>query len=192
MRKPNKWTLGNRHFVLPSLPDALRGRHGCCLQRGTFDPLAGEEVYALYREEPAYSAQYEKLAPFNLIAHTGLVRTPYGVVAFIIWQIAAGSPQEVMCEQYINPQDIGALRLISSAANQTHFKFIVINNESAEVCAFVDFKNFFSFAELASAMVSAIGHEPVGDFDAATGHVMKTMTVPQLIALSNLDFEGNC
>ena len=179
-------------FRVPRLPDALRGRHGCCLQRATLDPRVGEEVYALYREEPAYSDQYEKLAPFNLIAHTGLVRTPIGVVAFIIWQIAAGSPQK-SCASNISIRRT----LVHSASyrqppTRTHFKMIVINDErTQEVCAFVDFENVFCFDELASAMVSAIGHEPVGDFDAATGHVIKTMTVPQLIALSNLDFEGN-
>lgn len=191
MRKENQWTLGQRHFVLPDLPDNLRGRHGCSLQRATFDPSVGEEVYALYREEPDYADQYGQVVPLNLIAHTGLVHTPCGIVAFIVWQIAAGSPQEVMVEQYLNAQDIGALRLVSSAANQTHFKLVIINNQSAEVGAFVDFENVFKFDELASAMVSAIGHEPLGNFAAATDHVMRTLPVTELIVLSDLDFVGD-
>ena len=40
----------------------------------------------------------------------GLIRTPYGVVAFIIWRIAAGFSQEVTTEQYLNPQNIESLR----------------------------------------------------------------------------------
>jgi hypothetical protein len=191
MRKENQWTLGKRNFVLPSLSDSLRGRHGCTLQRATFDPSVGEEVYALYQEEPDYVDQYGRVVPFNLLVHTGLVRTPYGVVAFIVWQIAAGSPQDVLIEHYVNPQNISALRIVSSAANQTHFKLIVINNQSAEIGAFVDFENVFGFDKLASAMVSAIGHEPGGDFAAATDHVMRTMTVHQLIVLSALDFVGD-
>jgi hypothetical protein len=109
------------------------------------------------------------------------------VVAFLIWQIAMGTPQQVAVEQYLNPHNVKALRLVSDAANQTHFKLLVVNNQTSEVTAFIDFENVFRFDELASAMVLAIGHEPEGEFDAAMRHVMDTMTVDQLIALSSQD-----
>lgn len=184
MRKANRWTHGERDFVFPALPAELKGRHGCNLRRMTFDKAIGEEVCAVYMEEPASVDQFRKARPFNLIAHTGLVRTPHGVVGFIVWQIAAHSPQEVMVEQYLNPQNIGTIRLVASAANQTHFKLIVINNQTAETAAFVDFENVFEFDLLVSGMALAIGHEPEGDFAAASQHVMKTMTVPELLARS--------
>jgi hypothetical protein len=94
----------------------LKVRHGCALHRIAFDASVGEEVCAIYMEEPEFADQYSKVVPFNLIVHSGLVRTPHGVVAFIVWQIAASSPQEVMVEQYLNPQNIGTFRLIASAA----------------------------------------------------------------------------
>jgi hypothetical protein len=186
MRKENRWTLGTRHFVLPGLPDDLKGRHGCRLHKATFDPSVGEEVFALYLEEPDFAHQYSQVSPFNLIVHFGLVKTPYGEVAFIIWLIAAGSSQEITIEQYLNPQNIEALRLIASAANQTHFKFVIMNNQDGEVGAFIDFENVFDFDKLASAMINAIGHEPEGDFGAAMQHVMNTMTIPELLVLSAL------
>jgi hypothetical protein len=184
MRKENRWTYGTMDFVYPALPANLRGRHGCGLHRMTVDDAIGEEVCAVYMEDPAYADQFSKVHPFNLIAHTGLARTPHGVVAFIVWQIAAHSPQEVMVEQYLNPQSIATIRLVASAANQTHFKLIVINNQTAETAAFVDFENVFGFDELVSGMALAIGHEPEGDFAAASQHMMKTMTVPDLLAVS--------
>ena len=184
MRKENRWALGTRHFVLPGMPDDMKGRHGCRLDRATFDPLIGQEVLALDMEEPDFAHQYSQVSPFNLMVRFGLIRTPYGVVAFIIWRIAAGSSQEVTTEQYLNPQNIEALRLIASAANQTHFKLVIINNQNGEVGAFIDFENVFGFDQLASAMVNAIGHEPEGDFDAAMQHVMDTITVPELLAQS--------
>jgi hypothetical protein len=101
-----------------------------------------------------------------------------------VWQIAASSPQEVMVEQYLNPQNIGTFRLISSAANQTHFKLMVLNNQSGEVTAFIDFENVFGFDELVSTMAAAIGHEPEGDFGAATQYVMNSFTVAELLARS--------
>jgi hypothetical protein len=186
MRKENRWTNGARDFVFPALPANLRGRHGCNLHLMTFDPAIGEEVCAVYMEDPSYVEQFSKVHPFNLIAHTGVARTPHGVVAFIVWQIAAHSPQEVMVEQYLNPQNIDTIRLVASAANQTHFKLIVINNQTAETAAFVDFENVFKFDRLVSGMSLAIGHEPEGDFAAASQYFVKTMTVPQLLALSQV------
>jgi hypothetical protein len=96
--------------------------------------------------------------------------------------LAAHSPQEVFIKQYLNPNHIGTIRLVSSAANQSHFKLLVINNQTTEVAAFVDFEKVFGFNDLASAMALAIGHEPEGDFAAASQHVMDTMTVQELLA----------
>jgi hypothetical protein len=186
MKKENRWTHGTRDFVLPPLPKDLKGRHGCSLQTATFDGSVGEEVYALYLEEPDYADKFSRIAPFNLLVRFGLVRTPHGVVAFIIWLIAAGSQQEVTVEQYLNPQNIGALRLIASAANQTHFKLLIVDNQSSEICAFIDFENVFGFDQLESTMVKAIGHEPEGDFDAATEYVSNTMTIAELLIGSEL------
>jgi hypothetical protein len=186
MKRENRWLHGTKHFVLPALPQDLKGRHGCKFYRMTFDALVGEEICAVFMEEPDFSDQYGEIAPFNLIAHSGLVRTPHGVVAFVVWQIAANSPHEVMVEQYLNPHNMGTIRLIASAANQTHFKLVVINNQSGEVTAFIDFENIFQFDRLVSAMATAIGHEPEGDFGAATQHVISNMTIPELITWSAL------
>ena len=183
MKKENGWMGGRRHFVVPPLCEALRNRQGCSLQMGTFDRLVGQEVYVLYLEEPSYAAKFSQIAPFDLFARFGLFRTPHGIVAFIVWKIAAGSPQEVTVEHYLNPQNIGALRLVASAANQTHLKLLVVDNESSEVCAFVELENVFGFEKLASIMVNAIGHEPEGDFEAAMQYAMSTMTVQELLEL---------
>jgi hypothetical protein len=157
------------------------------LHRMTFDGSIGEEICAVYMEEPTFADQFSEVRPFNLIAHSGLARTPHGVVAFIVWQIAAHSPQEVLIEQFLNPNHIGTIRLIASAANQSHFKLLVINNRTTEVTAFVDFENVFEFGRLVSTMALAIGHEPEGDFAAASQHLMDTTTLQELLALSRLD-----
>lgn len=94
MQKSNRWSHGVKDFVLPALPLELQGRHGCFLQRMTFDPLVGEEICVIYLEKPEYALRYGKVHPFNMFARSGLVRTPYGLVAFIVWQIAVGSARE--------------------------------------------------------------------------------------------------
>jgi hypothetical protein len=153
----------------------------------TFDPSIGEEICAVYMEEPAFADQFGEVHPFNLIAHSGLARTPHGVVAFVVWQIAAHSPQEILIEQFLNPNNIGTIRLVASAANQSQFKLLVINNRTTEVAAFIDFENVFGFDRLVSAMALAIGHEPEGDFAAASQDVMDTTMVQKLLVLSQLD-----
>jgi hypothetical protein len=74
--------------------------------------------------------------------------------------------------------------MVACAANQTHFKLVVINNQTAEVAAFVDYENVFRFDELVSAMALAIGHEPEGDFARATEYVVNNYSVPALLALA--------
>jgi hypothetical protein len=186
MRIENRWTHGTTNLAFPALPANLKGRHGCNLHRMTFDASIGEEICAIYMEEPEFADKFCNVVPFNLIAHSGLARTPHGVVAFIVWQIAARSPQEVMIEQFLNPNNIGTIRLLASAANQTHFKLLVINNQSAALAAFVDFENVFAFDRLVSAMAVAIAHETEGDFAAASQHLVDTTTVQQLLLLSQL------
>src|SRR5262249_24836798 len=146
----------------------------------------GEEVCAVYMEEPDFVDQFRKVAPFNLIAHSGLARTPHGVIASIVWQIAAHTPQQVMVEQFLNPHHSDTIRLVASAANQSHFKLFVVNEVTADVAAFVKFENVFRFDRLVSGMAVSIGHEPEGDFSAASQHLMYNMTIPELIARSAL------
>jgi hypothetical protein len=189
MKKENRWKHGSRDFVLPPLSEDLKGRHGCSLQMAIFDKAVGEEVYVLYREQRDHADKFSQIAPFNLLVRFGLVETPHGVVAFIVWLIAAGSHQEVMVEQFLDPQNIGALRLVASAANQTHFKLVIIDNKSGQIYAFVDFENVFGFDQLASAMVRAIGHESEGNFVAATQYITNNMTLPKLVVASEL-FSG--
>jgi hypothetical protein len=184
MLKQNQWTGGQRHFVGPLLNEGLVGKTGCTLQRCTFDTSVGEEIHLLYIEDPGYAEQYGNVSPFNLLAHFGLARTPYGVVAFIVWQIAIGAPEQVAVDQYLNPQNFETIRLLASAANQTHLKLIVVNNRTSEITAFVDFENTFAFDKMVSAMVLSIGHEPLGDFGAATEYVMNSMSIPDLLSLS--------
>lgn len=184
MMKQNRWLHGVRDFAFPHLPESQKGRHGCQFLTTTFDTVVGDEVYVVFMEEPEYVKQYAQVSPFNLLATTGLVRTPHGIVAYVVWRVAAGSPQEVLIEHYLNPHLIETLHLVSSAANQSDLKFLIINNRTGETGAFFHFKNTFVLDQLATAMILAIGHETEGDFHAAIEHVKNTMTIDDLLGLS--------
>ena len=181
MRKENRWRHGRTNIVFPPLPPDLRGRHGCLFHRFTFDSAVGEEICVVYMEEPEFAAAFRKIDPFNLNANTGAVRTPHGLVAFILWTIAANSPEEVLIEQFLNPHKIETVRLVASVANQTHLKLFVIDNLNKETTAFVEFENVYELGRLASGMASAIEGEKEGDFDTAQQYVMRTIPVSDLL-----------
>lgn len=183
MLKNTKWTLGERNFVLPPLPKEMLGQQGCSLQRGTFDPAVGQEVYLSFREEPGYAEGYAEVQPLMLLATTGMMRTPHGLVAFIVWQIAVGSPHQIAVDHYINPQNAASISLLADAGRQTHFKLLIMNNKTSVVTAFVDFENTFELGEFAESISQLSADQSVGDFRAASQYVMGNMSVTELLEL---------
>jgi hypothetical protein len=63
MIRENRWSHGTKNFVLPAWPNDLKGRNGCSLHRITFDASVGEEVCAIYKEEPEFTGQYSEVSP---------------------------------------------------------------------------------------------------------------------------------
>lgn len=175
--KNNRWRNGEREFALPPLPADQIGFAGCNLVRLTVDPAIGEEVCVLFKDDPDYAEQYASVRPINMFAHTGAVNTPHGAVAFIVWQIAAGSPCECFFETFFNPAKSGPL--IAEAAGQTHLKLIIVNNCTSEVTAFIDYENVFELGDLA---------EIIGQLEApASGHAFHMATDH---ILANIDLGG--
>jgi hypothetical protein len=181
MYKENRWQHGLRDFAFPEMPVAMM-KLGCSLHKAVFDASVGEEIYAFFREDAPQSFAFSELSPITTIAHSGLANTPFGTVAFIVWQIGAGTSLEVMLEQYLNPFELGAIQLVASAANQSHFKLIIVDRASQQICSFLDYENNFGFAELATGMALATGHEEKGDFASAVQYVMENMTLAELLA----------
>lgn len=175
----NKWRHGATNFVFP-LPDQLIGRTGCAFHWATFDPDLGEEVFLLFREEPRFVGDYSR-GPITMLAHTGLVGSPHGTVAFVVWQFFKDEHPFVAVEQYLNPHSVGARNLVQSAANQSHFKLLVVNSLDGAVEALIDFENNFDLECLAEAMAESAGSEIEGAFDQAVSFVSKNLRVEDLI-----------
>lgn len=159
--------------MLPPLPPEQIGTVGCNLVKLTVDPAIGEEVCVLFKDDPGYAEQYASVRPINLLAHTGAVNTPDGAVAFIVWQIAAGSPYECFFETFFNP--VTSIPLIAEADRQTHLKLIIVNNRTSAVTALVDYENVFKLGELAEAMEQVPAPASGHDFHLATDHVLATI-----------------
>jgi len=180
MIKENQWSHGMRDFRVPSLTEE-QSRYGCGFSRTTFDPQIGEETYVLFCENPPYAKALSSVQPLTLVAHKGVVRTPYGVVGYVVWQIAAGSNQESFVETFLNPFQFGTLKLISDAANQTHLKFMALDRSDQSVVSMIDFENTFELDHLLFHMVMNIGNADETDFSSATSFIMDNVEMKQLV-----------
>lgn len=137
----------------------------------TFDPQIGSEVCLLLQEEPGYAEQYGLVGPLTLLAKPGMIRTPFGIVSYVVWTVAVGTPAETDFEHFLNPNELSTLRLLESAASQTHFKLLIVERLTSKVTAFVDYENVFGLGELAEMIVDAMGHERTDDFRQAVEHI---------------------
>lgn len=183
MRKDNRWQHGLRDFRFPRMPSELI-TPGCSFYRATFDADIGEEVFVFLKDDPAYAEQLAALRPMTLFAHKGIVSTPYGVVAYVVWQIAAGTPQETLVETFFNPFEFGTLKLLSDAANQSHLKFVAIDPFTQEVLVMVDFENVFEIDSLLFHAVMNIGHAAPTDFRQATRFIMENSPTEELMEMA--------
>ncbi|NGQ92823.1 hypothetical protein G5V65_18180 [Rhodobacter sp. HX-7-19] len=179
----NQWRHGIKDFALPPLPREMR-TYGCGFYRVTFDADVGDEVVVFFREEPPHAKGLAHVQPMTLIAHKGIVSTPHGIVAYVVWQIAAGTPQETYVETFLNPFQFGTLKLVADASSQTHLKFLAYDLGSHEVVSMVDFENVFDLDQLLFQMAMNLGNEEEGDFSQAVQFIMSNASVMDLVTRS--------
>jgi hypothetical protein len=153
----------------------MLGTVGCSLMTMTVDPEVGDEVVALFRDDPGYAERYASVTPLTLVAHTGAVRTPFGAVAFVVWQIAAATPQEIYIETFLNPTTAGPL--VATVSAQTHLKLIIVDNRSSAVTAFVDYGNDFGLGELLEVFANLDCPREASDFRLATDYVRSNIDI---------------
>ena len=185
MKKNNRIAPGKWSFSFRDAPPSAK-KPGCSLHRGTISTPVGPEVFALFREDAGYAEQLGDVEPFVLIVHAGFADTPHGKIAFIVWQIASDTANEILVEQYLNPTSVGALALVKDAADQIYFNFITINRESGDVTVFVQFENNFGFDVLYSNMLEVSEGEACANFDRAVSYIGENYSVKDLVAISML------
>lgn len=139
----NRWRHGSRALAIPPLPSRLRGSAGCLLAEAIFDVETGPEIYLAVLEEPSWCLPLAATRPFEVFCKPGLAQTDSGGVIFLIWRIAAESKNEVVREQFLNPNNINTIRILSAVAQQTHLKALVINSQASEVVDWFESKNNF-------------------------------------------------
>jgi hypothetical protein len=176
----NKWKHESRELQIPLLPAGLQGSSGCVLARAIFDEEIGIEVYLAILEEPSWCLPLAATRPFKVFCKSGLAQTGNGGIIFLIWRIAGESNNEVVHEQYLNPDKINTIRDLSALAQQTHLKALVINSRASEVVDWFEFENDFKFDELLRSAVEMIGRIPAGNFSAAIEELTKRYSLEDL------------
>lgn len=177
----NRWNHGSRHLHVPPLPEHLQGSAGCLLAEAIFDPDMGNEVYLAVLEEPSWCLPLAATRPFQVFCKSGLAETKNGGIIFLIWRIAAESKNEVVREQFLNPDNIRAIRDLSKLAQQTHLKVLIINARSSEVIDWFEFENDFGFNGLLAGVIEMIGRLPEGDFSEAIEEFKARYTLEDLL-----------
>ena len=167
MFKNNKWTKGPKQLIFPPLTEELLGKCGCRLQKATFDPMVGDEVYLLLLEGTDFCQELARTRPFNILCKSGLVRTNHGLVLFLLFTITDGKREVASYELLLNPHQIGSIEMLSAWGQQSHLKAVLMDNHSSEEIDWFEFENNYGMDKVVSTIAECIGHEDRGDFQLA-------------------------
>lgn len=180
MRKHNKWTRGRVELRVPPLPPELRQRSGCIIDTATFDRQVGPEVYLAILEDTEYAAKLARTRPFELFCKPGLARTSHGMVVFMLFTVRSRDERVAWYELFLDPHQMGTIKMLSAWGQQSHFKALVIDYEEGRVRDWFEFENSFGIGEVAATVGQTIGHEPKGNFQLAQQEFMRDYSVDDL------------
>ena len=179
----NRWRHGPVNFAFPHVPRSELVP-GCKFLRLTVDPAVGEEVIAFLREVPPHAENIGRLRQVTTFARPGVMKTPYGVVGYIVWQIAIGTSEEVQYEQFLNPYEEGTYRLLDDVQRQDYLKLIILDITNREVTGFVEYENNFFLGTLNERMYDAIQEGERYAFAEACNHIAQNVSVEELLSNS--------
>jgi hypothetical protein len=178
MNFQNKWPHGVVQFEMTQLPRE-EVRQGCSLRSVAFDPEIGEEWFLFFGEEAAYTKTYQ--APLDLNVITGAANTPFGPIGYFIWQIARGTPQEIMVEHWLNIHEAETLRMLLEAGGQTHLKLMIYDIEACELVNMIEFENTFDLDKAAQSFAHLARGFEASDFQAKQRFAMENLSLDQLL-----------
>ena len=82
----NRWTLGNANFGAHHGADPFKDFSGMFTIYSALDKSIGTEVILYIRDETDFIYDVAKQKPFQLFMKTGIVRTHFGPVMFLLFQ----------------------------------------------------------------------------------------------------------
>lgn len=174
----NKWGHGTVQFEMSPIPVEDRHR-GCSFHCIVFDSDVGAEWCLMFGEETGYAQGYSSQLDLNAIQ--GAANTPYGPIGYIVWQIAVGTPQEVMVEHWLNIHEAETLRLLLEAGGQTHFKLVIYDVSTGMLAEMIEFENTFELDDAARNFAQLARQSEAGVFANKQRYAMQNLSLDQLI-----------
>jgi len=180
-----KWVHGAVSFEASGLPDELRRFEGVVPMRMTLDPLLGAEVVLVWIDRQPFIGDLAKVAPFNLLVKSGLVKTHHGPLLFIVFYVPNPASRDepfVAIDCHVDPMQDAHMRLWKELATQSHLHVVFLDNQ-LEVVEVKEFPNIFKVAETLEIVVAECQGLKGGSFDDAKVEFCKRYTLDDLLAM---------
>lgn len=184
-RLNNKWPSGPENFNFKSLPPEFLFVEGIAPLPLTLNDSIGTEMVLLLFDRSDFITRLAATRPFALMMKTGLVKTAFGPLMFILfWVPDPANPREPVTaiDCHVNPFELQHMSTWRDLARQSHWHLFLIDAENQQQ-GFFEFENTYGLAESLDAVVQACeGMESI-DFDLAKAEFCSRYDIPTLLAM---------
>ncbi|MBE0552002.1 MAG: hypothetical protein IH619_06455 [Ignavibacterium sp.] len=145
----NKWNLGKANFGTHKVSKAYKDFNGIYTVYAALDNSIGTEVILYIRDETDFIYDVAKVRPFDLFMKSGVVRTEFGPLLFLLFFIPDPRFEDrpfAMFDDHLNPLSPEQLSVFYDLSRQTHWHLFLINKENEQI-EFFEFENNYGLYE---------------------------------------------
>lgn len=180
----NKWTHGQAEFVLPPLPDYLRGKEGLLPLDLVVDPEVGKEVALLLLDPTPFIYDIAALPPLTIQLKSGLYNTANGPLLFLLFYVPDPIEPDMMFsgfDLHVNPFEEDHLKVWRQLSRQTHWHLVLVGGDG-QLVDFYEFENTYNLDRTLDYAVEATRGMAHGSFDLAKQEFISSVSVEDLFA----------
>jgi hypothetical protein len=184
-RKNNRYTLSPSQSTIEGLPTSLLGVSGILPMPMILDLTVGEEIALCWFDSTPFVHELASIQPFSLYLKTGLFRSKYGPLMWMVFFVTEGSaslPKRAAVECFVNPASELQVAIWKRLSLQTHCHLFVLDSLGQKK-RFLEFENNFEIDRALELMEQACSGSEVKDFDRAKEEFAKTFTIAALLEL---------
>jgi hypothetical protein len=184
-RLHNKWPGGPVNFDFSSLPPEFDEVEAMLPLPLCLDPQVGTESVLLWFDRTEFIHQLAATQPFNLMMKSGVVRTDYGPLMFLVfWVPNPKDPLEPMSivDCHLNPLNAQSLAIWRDLARQSHWHLFLLDGYN-EQQGFFEFENGYGLGEALDAAEDACKEMESSDFNLAKAQFCRNFNLPDLLHL---------
>lgn len=182
-RLNNKWPGHPVEFDFTLLPSELHSAEGIMPVPLSLDERVGTESVLILFDRTPFIHQLAATRPFDLMMKSGLVRTDFGPLMFILFWIPNPSdPSEPMTavDCHINPLDSRSMSPWRDLARQSYWHLFLVDSQNQQQ-EFFEFENRYGLGEaLDTATEACTGMDSV-DFVLAKQDFCARYDIPNLL-----------